>query len=91
MELMSSSRAITLCMMNVGFASDHMKHGRLLTTTEIPAPTLDLLTTGATNVVQKANTLSEIMRVAVMDATMLFASLLPFPRAKGACCLQLWT
>ncbi len=42
-----------------------------------------LLTNAATDVMEKANILSVILRAAAMDAVMLFPSLVLYPHAKG--------
>jgi hypothetical protein len=64
---------------------DHIKHGRVVTATRIPLPAMDLITAAATDVMEKANNLSGILRTAAMDAVMLFPSLILFPHEKGAC------
>ncbi len=68
---------------------DHIKHGRVATYTGVPLPALDLITASATDAMDKENRLSGIFRVAVMDEVMLFASLVLFPREKGACNTQI--
>ena len=65
-------------------------HGRVTTSTEVPLPSLDLITAAATDAMDKANNLSGILRVAAMDAVMLFPSLVLFPHEKGACNTQIW-
>jgi hypothetical protein len=45
---------------------DHIKHGRVTTSTGFPLPALDLITAAATDVVEKANSLYGILRVAAM-------------------------
>ncbi len=85
-ELVSASNAITHCLLHSGFMKDHIKHGRVVTSTAIPLPALDLITAAATDVVEKANNLSGILRTAAMDGVMLFPSLIMFPHEKGACC-----
>jgi hypothetical protein len=49
---------------------DHIKHGRVLTSTTVPLPALVLITAAATDVMEKANGLSGILRTAAMDAVM---------------------
>jgi hypothetical protein len=64
---------------------DHIQHGRVTTSTGVPLPALDLITAVATDVMEKANSLSRILRVAAMDAVVLFPSLILYPHEKGAC------
>ena len=88
-ELVGSSSTITHCLLHSRFALDHIKHGRVLTSPDVSLLALDLLTTyQATDVVEKANKLSGILRVAAMDEVMLFPSLVKFPHAKRACGTQ---
>jgi hypothetical protein len=67
---------------------DHIKHGRVTTSTEISLPAIDLITAAATYAMKNANNLSEILRVAGMDVVMLFPSLVLFSHEKGACNTQ---
>jgi hypothetical protein len=60
-------------------------HGKVITSTGIPLPALDLITTAATDVISKANNLSWVLWVVSIDAVMIFPSLVLFPREKGAC------
>jgi hypothetical protein len=84
-ELVSASNAITHYLLHSGFMRDHILHGRVITSTSIPLPALDLITSAATDAMSKANTLSGVLRVASMDAVMIFSSLVLFPHEKGAC------
>jgi len=84
-ELVSASSAITHCLLHSGFMRDHILHGRVITSTGIPLPALDLITAAATDVIFKAISLSGVLRVATMDAVMIFPSLVLFPHEKGAC------
>ena len=84
-ELVSASNAITHCILHSGFIRDHIMHARVITSTGILLPALDLITAVATDVITKANSLSGILRVAAMDAVMIFPSLILFPHVKGAC------
>ena len=59
-------------------------HGRLITSTRIPLPALDLIIAVATHVMVKANSFSGILDVAAMDAVMIFSSLVLYPHEKGA-------
>ena len=88
-ELVSASNAITYCPLYSGFMRDHIKHGRFITSTGVPLPALDLITAAATDAMDKANNLSGILRVAAMDAMMLFPSLVLFPHEKGVCNTQI--
>ena len=63
-------------------------HGRVITTTAILMFVLHLITAAATNVMTKANNLSGILRIAAMDAVMIFPSLVLYPHEKGACYSQ---
>ena len=63
-------------------------HGRVITTTAIPMPALDLITAVASDLMTKANNLSGILRVVTMDAVMIFPSLVLYPHEKGACYSQ---
>ena len=86
MELVIASNAITHCLLDSGFMKDHILHGRLITSSGIiPLPALYLITTVATDVMSKANSLSGVLRVATMDVVMIFSSLVLFPHEKGAC------
>jgi hypothetical protein len=67
---------------------DHIMYGSVITTTAIPMHALDLITAAATNVMTKANNVSRILRVATMDAVMIFPSLVLYPHEKGACYSQ---
>ena len=80
-----SSNAITHSLLQSGFMRDHILHGRVITSTSIPLSALDLITTVATDVMSKANTLSRVLRVATINAVMIFPSLALFPHEKGAC------
>jgi len=64
---------------------DHILRERVITSIAIHLHALDLITAAATDAMSKANTLSEVLRVAAMDAVMLFSSLVLFPHEKGAC------
>ena len=81
-ELASASNSVTHYLLHAGFASDHIKHGRTLNSPGVPLPALDLLTAAATDVLEKVNSLSGILRVAVMYAVVLFPPFLP-PRKSG--------
>jgi hypothetical protein len=63
---------------------DHIKHGRVITSTGISLSALDFITAVATNVMVKANSFSGILDVAAMDAVMIFSSLVLYPHEKGA-------
>ena len=41
-ELVSFSNAITHCLLHSGFALDHIKHGKVLTSPGVPLPALDV-------------------------------------------------
>ncbi len=84
-ELVSASNAITHCLLHSGFMRDHNMHGRVITSTAIPMPAQDLIIADATDVMTKANNLCGILRVAMMDAVMIFPSLVLYPHEKGAC------
>jgi len=88
-ELASASNAITYCLLHSGFMRDNIKHGRVTTSTRVPLLALDLITAAVIDVMDKANRLSRILRVAAMDVVMLFPSLILFPHMKGACNNQL--
>ena len=88
MELVSPSNVITHCLMHSGFMRNHIKHGRVITSTGIPLPALDLIPVVATDVMVKVNNFSGILRVKVMDAIMIFPSLVLYPHEKGACSAQ---
>ena len=83
--LVSASNAVTHFLLHAGFSSDHIKHGRTLTSPGVPLPALDLLTNAATDVPERANNLSGILRTTAMDAMMRFPSLVrPLtPRGRG--------
>jgi hypothetical protein len=83
--MVSASDAITHCLLHSKFMKDHIFHGRVITSTRIPLPTLDLITAVATDVMSKASSLSRVLRVEAMDAVMIFPSLVLFPHEKGAC------
>ena len=67
---------------------DHIKHGRVTTSSGVPLPDLDLITAAATNAKDKANNLSGFLRVAAMDAVMLFPSLVYFLTRKALATLK---
>ncbi len=90
-ELVSASNAITHCLLHSGFMREHIQSGRVTTSTGVPLPALDLITAAATDVMVKANSLAGILRVAAMDAVMLFPSLILYPHEKGACSTQVRT
>ena len=81
-ELVSASNVISHCLLPFGFIRDHIIHGRVITTTAIPMPALDLITAGATDVMVKANNLLGILRVAAMDVVTIFPSLVLYPPRK---------
>ncbi len=83
-EVDNASHAVTLCLVNVAFARDHVKHSRVLTSPGISTPALDPLTAAANDVLMNVNSLSKVLRVAAIDAVMLFLTLLIFSHAKGA-------
>jgi hypothetical protein len=83
-ELVNASNAITHCLLHSGFMRGHIMHGRVITTTAIPMPALDLITTVATDVMTKANNMLGILRVVAMDAVIIFPSLVLYPHEKGA-------
>jgi hypothetical protein len=87
-ELVSASNTSTHCLLRSGFMRDHIIHGRVITSTGIPLPALDLITAAATDVMVKANNLSRILRVAPMDVVMIAPSLALYPQGKGACSTQ---
>jgi hypothetical protein len=82
-ELVSASNAITYRLLHSGFMRDHIKYGRVTTSTGVPLPALELITAIATDVMEKANNLFGILRVAAIDAVTLSPSLVIFPHAKG--------
>jgi hypothetical protein len=88
MELVIALNAITHCLLHSSFTRDRIKHGRVITSTGISLPALDLITADAIDVIVKANNLSGILRVATMDAVMIFPSLVLYPHEKGACNTQ---
>ena len=88
MELASASNVVAHCLLHAGFVRDHIKHGRVLTSPGVPLPALDLLTSAATDALEKVNRLSGILRVATMDVVMRFPSLVLYPHEKGACNTQ---
>jgi len=90
-ELVSASNAITYYLLHSSFMRDHILHGRVVTSTGIPLLALDLITSAATDVINKANSISGILRVVVMDAVMIFPAVILFPHVKGACNSQVRT
>ncbi len=56
-ELVSASNAITHYLLHSGFMKDYILHGRVITSTGIPLPAMDLITAAAMDVMAKANNL----------------------------------
>jgi hypothetical protein len=55
--LVSASNAITYCLLHFGFMREHIMHGRVIASTAIPLPAMDLITATATDVMTKAKNL----------------------------------